>query len=141
MSPSWFYREFGLRDSGSDVNVVQRRLGAPFTGVFDEETEVRVRGLQRLYGLRETGVVNAGTARRIGERARVGMTPDWHVRTICLGDEGEDARRARATLGLGDADNRWDAAAEAACRRWQSAHGLDPTGEFDATTAVTAGAE
>lgn len=37
------------------------------TGIYDEQTIVRVRGYQRLFGLKVTGIVDEQTASMIGE--------------------------------------------------------------------------
>lgn len=121
---------------GRDVVVVQRKLGAPVTGSYDETTAAYVRGLQKVTGLEVTGMVNEKTAQHIGERAREGQTPEWFTRDIRLWDEGEDVRAAREALGLGATDNRWDPDAESAARRWQSANDKPLTGEVDHDMAV-----
>ena len=135
MTPGWFTRPLELGDTGPDVAVVQRRLGGDPTGVYDEDTQARVRGLQHREGLKETGMVNKATAKKVGERARKGLAPKWFSRTIRLWDEGPDVRAARAAIGVSD-DDRWDPDAEAAARRWQSAQGLAPTGELNEEMAI-----
>ena len=59
------YRLLAKAKTGADVNYVQRALAAPLTGVYDEPTEQRVKGLQLAMGLPVTGVVDDQTARAI----------------------------------------------------------------------------
>ena len=132
----WFHRDLAPGDEGPDVTVLQRLLGAPVTGVFDEDLVVRVRGLQMRMGVMATGKVDKATAKAAGSRRRKGMKPDWFERTIRLWDEGPDVASARDALGLGAKDDRWDPDAEAACRRKQSDLGHALTGEFDEELAV-----
>lgn len=48
----------GPGSTGPEVREVQKAIGVPITGIYDEETTARVRGLQILYGLPMTdGVV------------------------------------------------------------------------------------
>lgn len=44
---------------------IQKALYAPRTGVYDETTEQRVKGVQQASGLPVTGIVDARTARAI----------------------------------------------------------------------------
>lgn len=49
-------------DMGDDIAYVQRKLGVfPASGVFDENTAARVRGMQRLFSLPVTGELDART--------------------------------------------------------------------------------
>ena len=108
--------------------VLQRRIGATVDGFFGEETEQRVRGLQKKAGLKMTGKVDKQTAEKVGERARKGLAPEWFQRDLELWFEGEDVRAARRAFGLGDKDNRYDPDLETAVRRFQSANGIYPDG-------------
>jgi hypothetical protein len=47
------------------VRHVQKVLTIPETGNLDEETSCRIRGLQALFGLRVTGVIDDATARQV----------------------------------------------------------------------------
>jgi len=38
MTPAWFHRDLYPGDDASDVDVVQVKLRAPRTGVYDSET-------------------------------------------------------------------------------------------------------
>lgn len=48
--------------TGPDVDHIQKALYAPRTGVYDEMTEHRVKGVQQAYGLPVSGIVDARTA-------------------------------------------------------------------------------
>lgn len=131
LTPSWFTRELGPGDSGDDVRVVQRRIGLPATGIYDETTERSVRGLQRKEGLPMTGNVDRKTASRVGERKRKGQVPEWFTRDLALGDHGDDVAELNALLGLSPL-HRFEPDLEAAILREQSARGLALTGVADA---------
>ena len=139
--PAWWTRTIEAKDTGADVAVVQRRLGAYQTGEYDEQTQQLVRGLQKAKGLEVTGSVDKETAIAVGERKRKGLTPGWFTRTIRLWDEGDDVREARKALGFTNGDNRHDPDSEAAVRRYQSEHGLALTGEIDEGIAKAIGVE
>lgn len=130
---SWFRRDLEAGDSGPDVEVVQRRLGAAVTGLFDAETVSYVRGLQRMKGLPVTGEVDERTADVIGEPARAGLLPTWFNRSLTRGDSGEDVAALRRYLGL--SGSSFDHELELAVRRFQSEHMLHPTGVFDEEAA------
>jgi murein L,D-transpeptidase YcbB/YkuD len=121
--------------TGADVAVVQRKLGITPTGIYDAETVSRVKGVQFMAGKKTTGNVDAETAEALGTETP-DSNPDWFTSPIdSMFREGEDVREARRLLGLGDRDNRWDADAEAACRRFQGTNGLPVTGFVDVETA------
>ena len=115
MIPRWFTRPLAEGDTGDDVRIVQRKLDATVTGVFDDETAARVRGVQRRRGLPPTGVVDEATASVLGEKPDAGRVPDWFP--------GEPPAPM----------------SEAAVRRFQSEHGLPLTGVVDEATAVALG--
>lgn len=56
-----------MGNTSDAVDVVQTKLRAVRTGIYDEQTIVRVRGYQRLFGLKVTGIVDEQTASMIGE--------------------------------------------------------------------------
>lgn len=141
MIPSWFTRDIIAGDAGRDVDLVQRKLGATATGVLDEPTQARVRGLQRKAGLAVTGYVDAETAVALGERATVGRLPIWHTRPLSFGCEGGDVTALRRLLGLSDETHHFDHQTEAAVRRFQSGHGIRPSGLVDESTAILLGEE
>jgi len=128
-----------LGDSGGDVRLVQRKLHAGTSGTYDRATEARVRGFQRHRGLLVTGVVDASTADALGESIRQGMIPDWYFRDLAPGDQGIDVARVRELLGLTDGHVVFDAHLEVALRRFQSAHGLYPTGVISEQDAIVIG--
>lgn len=134
MTPHWYQRPLGPGASGPDVETVQRLLHGWQTGTYDVETAARVRALQRRHGLDVTGVVSDVEAAVLGESLRYGLTPDWYERPVGLGDHCESVATLRYLLGLPDGEC-FDVAVDAAVRRFQSAHGLTPTGKVNADVA------
>lgn len=122
--PVWFTRDLTLGDEGEDVKIVQRKVDAPVTGVFDDATAARVRGVQKKMAKKQTGVVDAETAEKLGEKATAGQVPDW------LKTDGADLR-VREILRLSNIEPL-----DSALRRFQSQIGLDVHGELDEATAV-----
>jgi len=116
--PRWYYRELGPGDNGRDVAVVARKL-ATLGSTYTEELCARVRGVQARSGLPVTGLVDAATAKVLGERAAAGQVPEW------LGDPEQEAQVLASTVG--DAD---------ALRRFQGAYRLPVTGELDPECAT-----
>jgi len=66
-TPSWFVRDISLGAVGHEVETVQLLLRVPRTGSLNEDTLRAIRGWQKLHGLPATGVVDANTARTLGE--------------------------------------------------------------------------
>lgn len=122
--PAWFTRELHFGDTGDDVLIVQRKVDAPLTGIYDEDTYARVRGVQRSNGMDELGYMDQATADVLGEKATAGLMPDWH------GTPEEDGR-VREILRLSNIEPLEDG-----IRRFQSAHGLPLTGAVDDPTAT-----
>ena len=122
-TPAWFHRELYPGDSGPDVLAVQRLCGAMKTGVMDEDTLARVRGLQGTLQREITGVVDHALAVQMGNVATYGLLPAWFT--------AQDWSSLPARLG-GSAD-------ENAIRRFQSHHHIPPTGLIDETTAIALG--
>lgn len=137
MTPLWFKRRIVLGMYGPDVDVVRRKLGLE-PGPYDRTTMEKVKGMARRDKIETNGEVDELVAERLGEseaNQRV-VTPSWWYRELEMRrDEGEDVRSLRKILGLGDADNRFDADLEAAVRRFQSGLGLEPTGKVDVDLA------
>lgn len=51
-----------LGDEGEDIAYVQRKLGAfPASGILDENTASRIRGIQRIFGFDVTGELDPKT--------------------------------------------------------------------------------
>lgn len=67
MTPNWYSRDLKPGDQGEDVRIVQLLIRAEPTGYFDDATTRRLRGYQRLRGLRPTGRVDETTANYLGE--------------------------------------------------------------------------
>lgn len=119
MTPAWFSRPLTLGDEGDDVLIVQRKVDAPLTAVYDEPTAARVRGVQKKLGLKQTGTVDADVADILGEKATAGQTPEW------FGTPEQDGE-LRRILRLPDGEDL-----AAGIRRFQSSNGLPLTGEAD----------
>lgn len=66
-TPAWWHEDLYMGMTSDAVDVVQTKLRAIRTGIYDEQTIVRVRGYQRLFGLPITGIVDQSTAELIGE--------------------------------------------------------------------------
>lgn len=124
MIPEWFTRPLVVGDRGSDVVVVQRKLGVKPTGLFDRGLEVVVRGYQFCMGLAQTGQVDEETAAELGQEAGYDLKPDWFTKDIRCGDPGWSVVADR--LGSDDVD---------ALKRFQGNNGLRPTGVVDEWTA------
>ena len=135
-APVWWYRDIYPGDDGDDVLIVQRKLACDPTGVMDDRTTARVRGLQRKNGLEESGIVSEKEAEKLGEKASKGNTPDWYHRTLEEGDHGDDVTALRRALGQADKPVHFDDTLADAVRRFQSSVGLRPTGRLTKRTAT-----
>lgn len=126
--------------TGEDVRVVQRKVFALETGVYDDETEARVRGVQMSRKKQQTGEVDEQTAEVLGEESTRGLTPEWFTGDLHLNDHSGAVRAVRCRLGVPSIrHDRFDADVEAAVRRFQSGHGLPVTGVVDEATATELG--
>lgn len=70
--PSWFRKQPRGPQGVYKADVIrdiQRTLSVPETGVWDQQTESHVRGLQHLFGIAPSGVIDEETAVQI-ERLR-----------------------------------------------------------------------
>lgn len=68
MTPSWYRRRIIVASTPEEheaVTYVQRVLRCKETGELDEETKSHIRGLQTLFGLRSTGIIDDATAEQI----------------------------------------------------------------------------
>ncbi len=68
MKPQWFKRDIiePVTDFEHDaVTHVQRVLRCPETGEMDEVTITHIRGLQMLFGLPITGIIDEATAEQV----------------------------------------------------------------------------
>ena len=139
MTPAWFSRPLDEGDRGDDVLIVQRKLGVPMSGVYDHTTTTRVRGFQKKHALEETGTVTKKTAKKIGDKASKGQTPEWYTRPLSEGDDGVDVKGLRDALHQPLLPDYYDNSLADAVRRFQAEVGLKPTGEVDEQTAVAIG--
>jgi hypothetical protein len=68
MKLAWYSRRVYAvtnQEERDTVTYVQRVLGLPETGELTEETKSHIRGLQSLFGLRTTGIIDDATAEQI----------------------------------------------------------------------------
>lgn len=134
MIPKWWTRSLVDGERGRDVDVVQRKLGC-LSGVYDDSTRAHVRGYQRKVGLTVDGIVGPLTAGALGEAADHALPPPWFSRDLEAGFIGEDVAGLRASLGL-PAGNLFDEDTRRAVLRFQSARGLELTGNCDVRFAL-----
>lgn len=136
--PAWFTRELSLGDEGPDVLIVQRKVDAPMTGVFDDDTAARIRGVEKRMGRKEqTGVVDAGVAEVLGEKPGAGQRPEWWCgEAVTRGCACECVANLRILLGQPNLPVDFDQDFEDAVRRYQSENGLPVTGVADEATVV-----
>lgn len=116
-----------LGEFSQEAALVQRRLGIPANGYYDELTYSAVRGFQAKHGLQATGEVDHPTWLALEATVREGLLPSWY---------GTDLQvvQARKRLGLHCGDSLGTA-----LRQYQSARGLPITGLLDEATAVALG--
>lgn len=63
---AWYHRDLTQGMDGVDIRALQLLLKVQVTGVYDDATERKVRGLRRLWDLPGHGVDEA-FARRLGD--------------------------------------------------------------------------
>lgn len=91
---------------------------------------------------KETGVVDAPTAEKIGESVATSLVPEWYTRSLHLGFAGKDVEVVNRRLFVhpkGKVDNRFTHDTEAAVRRLQSGNDLPANGVIDEDTAILIG--
>lgn len=135
MKPLWYRRPLLGGEQGHDVDVVQRKLGVSATGVYDEETKQRVRGVQQAHSLAPTGFVDLRIAEILGEAADHELPPEWFTRPLTPGDTGSDVATLRERLNL-PAGQHYDDETRRAVLRFQSAHELPLTGKVGLPEAL-----
>lgn len=136
--PRWFVREIELGAEGEDVLIVQRKVDAPMTGIYNEDTAARVRGVQKTMGRKnQSGVVDAATAERLGEKPGAGQRPEWlECDEVGPGCVCPAVAKIRILIGQPNLPVDYDTALEDAVRRFQSAEGLEVTGRVNLETAT-----
>jgi peptidoglycan hydrolase-like protein with peptidoglycan-binding domain len=134
--PTWFTREIGYGDEGDDVLIVQRKVDAPMTGTYDNDTAARVRGVQKRMDAEQTGVVDAEVAERLGEKATAGLVPEWFTEPCEPDCHCPAVAEIRRLVGQPNLPVYYDSSLSDAVRRFQSEHGLTVTGTVDEATAV-----
>lgn len=110
------------------MKIVQKKVHAAITGVYDHDTAARVRGVEKKMGRKkQVGAVDADVAAELGEKAEAGQVPAW------FGTDGQD-QRVRDILGLSMLEPIREG-----ILRYQSANGLPLTGEVDEDFAIFLG--
>ena len=128
MIPLWFRREIREGDSGSDVDIVVRRLGLLHRSTYDATTAAVVKGMGLKFGIKTDGEVNAEIAEAIGESEanKARLLPEWFL------IRDDDA--LRILLGV---DKHTDLVR--ALKRWQGTHGFKQDGLLTAEQALHLG--
>jgi peptidoglycan hydrolase-like protein with peptidoglycan-binding domain len=132
--PKWWTRPLVSGERGRDVDVVQRKLGTS-GGVYDDATQAHVRGFQVACGLVVDGIVGPVTAGALGEAADHALTPEWYVRPLEVGSQGEDVAALQVSLGL-DPSAYFDELTRRAVLRFQSANNMKLTGAVNRAFAL-----
>jgi peptidoglycan hydrolase-like protein with peptidoglycan-binding domain len=113
------------------------------TGIFDGWTKNAVINFQRRNGLPVTGVIDHGTARRLGLFDVSDVQTNWRdLRLFTVGPLVASAERGLIAAGYavnGAANNVFDKYTYYAVRRFQAARGLPVTGVINLTTARALG--
>lgn len=126
--PQWFHRVLTDGAEGDDVLIVQRKVEAPMTGKYDDDTAARVRGVQKKKGLKQSGQVDAATAKELGEKPGAGQVPEWFNHDVKAGDSCECVSRLRVLLRQPNLPVYFDQTLEDSLRQFQSESGRKPTG-------------
>ena len=134
MTPIWHTRRLVGGEEGTDVTIVNRKLGVT-DRTYGEASQQFVRGLQIARGMEPTGEVDADTAMVLGEAADHHLPPEWFRRPLGLGDRGEDVAALRGRLNV-EGGPHFDTELERAVRRFQSSKGLEPTGKLTEALAL-----
>lgn len=129
-------------DSGEAVEELQRRIGAPPTGVFNSATELALMDWQRAHGVEPTGEVGPTTLAKLDEVAPARrMLPDLGPLTrrvsrrgpLEFGDRGPAVEELQRRIGVQPTGLFGPTTADA-LERWQRDHGVAPTREVGRTT-------
>lgn len=136
MTPIWYHRILFGGESGRDVDIIQRKVGASPTGVFDEQTQQFIRGIQAAALHAPTGIIDPDTAELLGEAADHSLPPEWFRRDLHLGMEGDDVSALRVALGQ-PSGHLFDEPTRQAVLRFQSAHALPLTGTVNLSMSLT----
>jgi hypothetical protein len=123
-TPVWYVRDIADGDTGSDVAVVQRKMGLLPTGHADPAFTLVVRGYQKGVRLPATGIVDDLTAVELGEQEGFGLLPVWWTGPVSPGEP--HYQNTLDLIGATDTDG---------LKRFQGNHQLPPTGVVDETTA------
>jgi len=142
--PHWFYRTITRGMTGPDVDIVRRKLGLG-PGSYDRTCEGMIRAMSTKNSKASLGEVNDELAGVLGETqaSRAGLVPEWYKLELRPEDVfdyfGEDVRLLRGRLALDANTDVWTPEVVDAVRRFQSQHGLTPTGVVDEEFAKVLG--
>ncbi len=136
-------------DNGSSVARLQQAIAARgFTirggvsGIFDDNTRLALKSLQKVAGFRATGVLDDRTAKFLGLVAVVAISESNLPKVGMSGDSVWSLQQALINNGSavkGGADGKFGLATTIALGRFQSAKGLTVTKTLDKNTAVALG--
>ena len=145
---------------GESVLVVQRAIAAAgvavrggIDGMFGSGTTESIRTFQAARGIEQSGLLDAATARALGLIApapvqvaaapvTTALTPETLPRRGQRGAAVVAVQNALVAAGVtlkGGVDGVFGVATTVSLRAYQSANGLNPTGEADVATAVKLG--
>lgn len=132
--PNWYTRIIGPGSEGSDVKIVQGKLGTTLTGIFDTATEIALAQWLHAKGMEDIGMVDLDVANALGNAA----AKSWWTRPLSFRPpflmEGPDVAWVQQRLGI-PVTGRYCNETAKRVRGWQSTHGLKPTGDIDQATA------
>lgn len=132
--PNWYTRIVGPGSEGTDVAVVQGKLGITITGLFDEATGAALDNWLSAKAMDPIGMVDLDVANALGNAA----VKSWWFRRLYLRPpfllEGDDVSFVQQRLGL-PVSGRYCNETAKRVKGWQSSYGLRPTGDVDQATA------
>lgn len=132
--PNWYTRIIGPGSQGTDVAVVQGKLGITVNSVFDADTEKALDNWLTAKSMEPIGMVDLDVANALGNAA---VKSWWYRRLYLRGPfllEGDDVSHVQQRLGL-PVSGRYCNETAKRVKGWQTAYGLKPTGDVDQSTA------
>lgn len=148
-------RQLQPGNTGADVSALQRLLSSyrlysgPIDGVYGPQTEAAVANFQRIRGLPETGIADAGTLTAMGFELPLdpAMAGDGRIgaEQLTIGNSGPDVLELQQNLRrLGFAvplDGYYGSQTAQAIRGFQQIRGLPVSGTADRVTLESMGLE
>lgn len=132
--PNWYTRILGPGSQGTDVAVVQGKLGITVNSIFDAATEKALDHWLSSKSMEPIGMVDVDVANALGNAA----VKSWWYRRIYLRPpfllEGDDISYVQQRLGI-PVTGRFCNETMKRVRGFQTAYGLKPTGDVDQATA------